>query len=162
IRRGIIEQVGPAQDVKVPYDAESIDGKGLVVYPGFIDLYTTVGQRAGVERSATGKGRPVDLAEAPLPSTPPDNRRGLTPEFEVAGALELTDALLDPRRKLGFTDLLSAPAGAIATGQSALVSLSGLPRREVIVAAPVALHVHLAPPSDPAAAPPSPAQPGPA
>ena len=50
----------------VPYDAETIDGKGLVVYPGFIDLYTTIGQRAGVERSATGKGRPVDLAEAPL------------------------------------------------------------------------------------------------
>ena len=32
------------------------------------------------------------------------------------------------------------------------MSLSGLPRREVIVAAPVALHVHLAPPSEPAAA----------
>ena len=93
-----------------------------------------------------GKGRPVDLAEAPLVSTPPDNRKGLTPEFEVAGALELTDALAEPRRRLGFTDLLSAPAGAIATGQSALVSLSGLPRREAIVAAPVALHVHLAPP----------------
>ena len=93
-------------------------------------------------------------------STPPDNRKGLTPEFDVAGALELTDALAEPRRRLGFTDLLSAPAGAIATGQSALVSLSGLPRREVIVAAPVALHVHLAPPSEPAAArrrPPSPA-----
>ena len=72
----------------------------------------------------------------------------MTPEFEVAGALELTDALAEPRRRLGFTDLLSAPAGAIATGQSALVSLSGLPRREAIVAAPVALHVHLAPPSE--------------
>ena len=44
------------KDVTVPYDAETIDGKGLVVYPGFIDLYTTIGQRAGVERSATGKG----------------------------------------------------------------------------------------------------------
>jgi len=81
VRRGIIEAVGPAKDVAVPYDAETIDGKGLTVYPGFIDLYTTAGQRAGIERSATGKGRPVDLAEAPLPSTPPDNRRGLTPEF---------------------------------------------------------------------------------
>ena len=144
----------------VPYDAETIDGKGLVVYPGFIDLYTTIGQRAGAERSATGKGRPVDLAEAPLISTPPDNRKGLTPEFDVAGAIELTDALAEPRRRLGFTDLLSAPAGAIATGQSALVSLSGLPRREVIVAAPIALHVHLAPPSEPAAPGGDPAQPG--
>ena len=152
VRRGVIEAVGLTKDVTVPYDAETIDGKGLVVYPGFIDLYSTAGQRAGVERSATGKGRPVDLAEAPLSSTPPDNRRGLTPEFEVAGALELPDALAEPRRRLGFTDFLSAPVGAIATGQSALVSLSGLPRREVIVSAPVALHVNLAPPTEPAAA----------
>jgi imidazolonepropionase-like amidohydrolase len=152
VRRGVIEAVGLAKDVTVPYDAETIDGKGLVVYPGFIDLYSTAGQRAGAERSATGKGRPVDLAEAPLSSTPPDNRRGLTPEFEVAGALELPDSLAEPKRRLGFTDFLSAPSGAIATGQSALVSLSGLPRREVIVSAPVALHVNLAPPSEPAAA----------
>ena len=117
VRRGIIQSVGPDKEVTVPYDAETIDGKGLVVYPGFLDLYTTIGQAAGVERSATGKGRPVDLAEAPLPSTPPDNRKGLTPEFEVAGALELNDGLADPRRRLGFTDLLSATAGAIATGQ---------------------------------------------
>jgi imidazolonepropionase-like amidohydrolase len=160
VRRGIIESVGADKDVTVPYDAETIDGKGLVVYPGFLDLYTTIGQHAGVERSATGKGRPVDLAEAPLPSTPPDNRKGLTPEFEVAPAVELTDALADPRRRLGFTDLVSAPSGAIATGQSALVSLSGLPRRETIVAAPVALHVHVAPPSEPVAAA-TPAQPVP-
>jgi imidazolonepropionase-like amidohydrolase len=152
VRRGVIEAVGLTKDITVPYDAETIEGKGLVVYPGFIDLYSTAGQRAGVERSATGKGRPVDLAEAPLSSTPPDNRRGLTPEFEVAGALDLTDTLAEPRRRLGFTDFLSAPGGAIATGQSALVSLSGLPRREVIVSAPVALHVNVAPPSEPAGA----------
>ena len=151
VRRGVIEAVGPDKDVAVPYDAETIEGKGLVVYPGFIDLYTTVGQHAGVERSATGRGRPVDLAESPLASTPTDNRRGLTPEFEVAGVLDLNDALAEPRRRLGFTDFLSAPAGAIATGQSALVTLSGLPRREAIVAAPVALHINLAPPFEPAA-----------
>jgi imidazolonepropionase-like amidohydrolase len=164
VRRGLIEAVGLAKEIAVPYDAEVIDGKGLSVYAGFIDLYTTVGQRAGVERSATGKGRPVDLSEAPLASTPPDNRRGLTPEFDVATALEMNDSVADPRRRLGFTDLLSAPAGAIATGQSALVSLSGLPRREVIVSAPVALHIHVAPPSETGtgqAGPFTPGQPGP-
>ena len=152
VRRGLIEAVGPAKDVVVPFDAEVIDGKGLTVYPGFIDLFTTVGQRPGVERSATGRGRPVDLAESPLAATPADNRRGLTPEFEAAGALELTDALAEPRRRLGFTAFVSAPGGAIATGQSALVSLSGLPRRDAIVKAPVALHVHLAQPTEPSAA----------
>jgi imidazolonepropionase-like amidohydrolase len=165
IRRGLIEAVGPSKDLVAPFDAEVIEGKGLVVYPGFIDLYTTVGQRPGVERSVTGRGRGVDLAESPLAVTPADNRKGLTPEFEVSGALELSDALAEPRRRLGFTDLVSAPAGAIATGQSALVSLSGLPRREAIVKAPVALHIHLAAPTEPAATPPgrpdSPPQQGP-
>src|SRR6516225_2109791 len=116
VRRGVIEAVGPAKEIAIPYDAESIEGRGLVVYPGFLDVYTTVGQRSGVERSATGRGRPVDVAEAPLTSTPADNRRGLSPEFAVAGQLELTEALVEPRRRLGFTDLLSAPAGSIATG----------------------------------------------
>ncbi|MGC1721128.1 MAG: hypothetical protein WA746_19255, partial [Isosphaeraceae bacterium] len=53
VRRGLIEAVGPAKDVVVPFDAEVIDGKGLTVYPGFIDLFSTAGQRPGVERSAT-------------------------------------------------------------------------------------------------------------
>jgi imidazolonepropionase-like amidohydrolase len=151
VRRGLIAAIGLDKDVPIPYDAETIEGKGLVVYPGFIDLYTTVGQRAGVERSATGHGQPVNVADAPLIITPADNRRGLTPEFETAGVLELTEALVEPRRRLGFTDFLSAPAGAIATGQSALVTLSGLPRREAVIASPVALHVNLAPPSEPGA-----------
>ena len=92
VRGGVIEAVGPAKETAIPFDAEVIDGKGLVVYPGFIDLFTTLGQRPGVDRSATGRGRPVDLAESSLAATPADNRKGLTPEFEAAGSLELTDA----------------------------------------------------------------------
>ena len=152
VRRGIIEAVGPSKETPVPFDAEVIDGKGLTVYPGFIDLYTTMGQRQGIDRSQTGRGKHVELAESPLTATPTDNRRGLTPEFEAAGVLDLTDALVEPRRRLGFTDVLSAPAGAIATGQTALLSLSGLPRRESILKAPIALHLHLATPTDPPAA----------
>jgi imidazolonepropionase-like amidohydrolase len=166
VRTGVIEAVGPSKDVAVPFDAELIDGQGLVVYSGFIDLYSTAGQRSGVERSATGRGRPVDLAETVLAATPADNRKGLTPEFDTAAALELTEAIAEPRRRLGFTSLLATPGGAIATGQSALISLSGLPRREAMMHAPVALHIHIAPPSDPslpsAPRPDSPPQPAPA
>jgi len=146
VRDGLIEAVGPSKEVEIPYDAEIIDGKGLVVYPGFIDLHTTAGQRPGVERSATGGGKPVELLETTLAATPTGNRKGLTPEFRVADVLDLNDALAGPRRKLGFTSLLSAPAGAIATGQSALVSLTGEPRREALIKAPVALHIQVAPP----------------
>ena len=143
VRQGVIEAVGKVEDIKVPADAETIEGKGLVVYPGFIDLYTTIGTPAGVVRSQTGAGRAVPYTDFALPRTPPDNRTGLTPEFEVAASLDLPEATADERRKLGFTDLVAAPGGAIASGQSALVSLSGLPRREVVVKSPLAMHVLL-------------------
>src|SRR5689334_17140141 len=32
VRHGAIEAVGPADTVEVPYDAETVDGKGLYVY----------------------------------------------------------------------------------------------------------------------------------
>ncbi len=143
VRNGVIEAVGKVEDVPVPADAEPIDGKGLVVYPGFIDLYTTLGTPAGVTRSQTGPGRTVPYADFALPRTPPDNRTGLTPEFEVARTLDLPEATADERRKLGFTDILAAPGGPIAAGQSALVSLSGLPRRETLIKTPIALHMLL-------------------
>jgi imidazolonepropionase-like amidohydrolase len=142
VRDGVIAAVGAADKVEIPYDAEVIDGKGLVVYPGFIDLYTTSGQDATVAKSLTGAGRAVNYADFALPRTPPDNRYGMTPEYEVAKALDLA-ALAEERKKLGFTDVLVAPGGSIATGQSALVSTSGLPRRESILKAPVALHITL-------------------
>ena len=44
---------------------------------------------------------------------------------------------------LGFTDLIAAPAGSIATGQSVLVSLAGQPRRESVVRSPIALHLNV-------------------
>ncbi|MEW4567191.1 amidohydrolase family protein [Tautonia sp. JC769] len=146
LRGGLIEAVGPALEIEVPYDAETIEGDGLVLYPGFIDLYTTIGQDENVPRSATGLSRPIPLDEFPQASTPPDNRNGLTPEFRVSSALKLEEGAVRSRRNLGFTALLSAPSGAIATGQSALVSLGGLGRRESIVSESVALHLNLANP----------------
>ncbi|MBV8076995.1 MAG: hypothetical protein JO284_11385, partial [Planctomycetaceae bacterium] len=74
IRNGVIEAVGPADKVAVPFDAETIDGRGLVVYPGFIDLYTTLGQPAGVARSSTGAGQTFNYSDYALARTPPDNR----------------------------------------------------------------------------------------
>ena len=154
VRRGMIEAVGPTKDVAVPYDAETIDGKGLVVYPGFIDLYTTVGPagRSGAVGDRQGPaGRPG--RGAPV-STPPDNRRGLTPEFEVAAALEShRRPWPSPGGGSGLPTCSRPPPARSRPARARLVSLSGLPRREAIIAAPVALHVNLgATQSEPAAA----------
>ncbi len=150
VRNGLIAAVGEADKVTAPYDAEVIDGKGLVVYPGFLDLYTTIGQPSGVSRSQTGPARGVSSSDDVLAHTPEDNRNGLTPEFELAASVALADATVAEYRRLGFTDLLAAPGGAIATGQSVLLSLSGLPRRESIVRDKVALHINLRTPFEPA------------
>ena len=158
VRKGIIEAVGPGASVKIPGDAEVIEGKGLVVYAGFLDLYTTLGQTPGQVRSQVGAGRTPKSSDFAFPRTPVDNRNGMTPEFEVANVLDLPDVLGEERHKLGFTDLVAAPAGSIVTGQSAVASLSRLPRRESIVKAPLALHIKLAAPSEPAP-PPNPGDP---
>lgn len=138
LRDGLIEDVGP--DVKPPADAIVIDGKGLVVYPGFLDAGATRGFDATQRKSAVGDPGEEDLTAEALAATKPDNRRGMTPEFLVRAALK-QDAESDNWRRAGITAQLSVPEGGIFVGQSALVSLSGAPPREAVLRSPVAQHL---------------------
>jgi imidazolonepropionase-like amidohydrolase len=138
IRDGLIEAVGP--DVKVPADALAIDGKGLTVYAGFLDALSNWGFDNALRRSESGPPAAEDLASEALAATKPDNRKGMTPEFQVATALKAEDDQADNWRRAGFTAHLIAPDGGIFTGQSALVSLSGAPPREAVLRSPVAQH----------------------
>src|SRR5262249_25057379 len=90
--------------------------------------------------SEMGAPAPEDFASEALATTKPDNRKGLTPEFEVSTALKVDEEQADAWRRIGFTAHLVAPDGGILVGQSALVSLSGSAPRETILRAPVALH----------------------
>ena len=54
MREGIIEDVGAA--VAAPADALVVDGTGLVVYPGMIDMSNTVGGRGADHHSGGGTG----------------------------------------------------------------------------------------------------------
>ncbi len=137
IRDGLIEAVGP--DVKVPPDALVMDGKELTVYAGFVDALSHSGYDAALRRSEGGSAAP-DFAADALAATQPDNRKGLTPEFQAAGALKAEDDQADSWRKAGFTARLVAPDGGIFSGQSALVSLSNATPRDAILRAPVAQH----------------------
>lgn len=145
VRDGIIEAVGPAAEVTIPLDAERVDATGHTAYAGLIDAFSTAGVDVGTGRSRTGKGAAVDYSSFALGATPADNRNGITPEFLVSEGLNLADGDALPRRNAGFTAALIAPGGGIATGQSALVSLHGRPRREAILDSPVGLHVSLVP-----------------
>jgi imidazolonepropionase-like amidohydrolase len=138
IRDGFITAVGP--DVEIPADALVTEGKGLTVYPGFIDAGTSRSYDAALRRSQGGPAAVEDLAADPLVATKPDNRKGLTPEFAVQTALKLDEETVAAWRKVGFTAQLVAPDGGYFSGTSALVSLSGAGPRDATLRAPVALH----------------------
>jgi imidazolonepropionase-like amidohydrolase len=138
IRDGRIDAVGAA--VKPPAGALVIDGKGLTVYPGFIDACSHWGIDHGLRRSQVGEPRPVDYAASALAATRVDNRKGITPEFLAAAALKGDEGPAEAWRRAGFTARVAAPEGGIVAGQSALVSLAGAPPREASLRSPVALH----------------------
>jgi imidazolonepropionase-like amidohydrolase len=144
IRGGRIDAVGAG--VAVPPEAAAIDGAGLTVYPGLIDLGNT---RA---------------ADQPAPQ-PPQNMRTtaelerwkrtqiLKPQARAADAVKVDDAELTRLAAAGITSALALPAGEVISGQSALVNVVAPPdqpqigniveaRRGLSVVRPaVALHV---------------------
>ena len=144
VRGGRIDAVGA--NVSVPPEASAIDGAGLTVYPGLIDLGNT---RA---------------ADQPVPQ-PPQNMRTtaelerwkraqiLKPQARAADAVKVDDAELTRLAAAGITSALALPSGDVISGQSALVNVVAPPeephignivegRRGLIVVRPaVALHV---------------------
>src|SRR5512138_3403705 len=112
IRHGTIEAVGAR--VVIPPDAVVVDGAGMTVYPGLIDLGNT---RA---------------ADEPVPQ-PPQNMRTtaelerwkrtqiLKPQARAADAAKVDDAELTRLAAAGITSALALPSGDVIAGQSALV-----------------------------------------
>ena len=144
MRRGVIEAVGAS--VTVPPDAAVVDGSGMTVYPGLIDLGNT---RA---------------ADQPAPQLPQNIRTTaelerwkrlqiLKPQARAADAVKVDDAELTRLASAGITAVLALPAGEVISGQSALVNVAAPPdepqigniveprRGLVVVKSPVALHV---------------------
>jgi imidazolonepropionase-like amidohydrolase len=143
LRGGLVEAVGV--DVAVPADARVIDGAGLTVYPGLIDMGTT----AGVE---------LPRAQAPEFKTSEEAERWkrdniLRPQLEAAEYLRPDATTLTSLASVGITSVLATPPGEVIKGRSALVNVAAPeedpqvgavadPRRGLVVLrAPVALHV---------------------
>ncbi len=68
------------------------------------------------------------------------NRKGLRPELRAVDYLALDPSTLVPYRQAGFATALFAPFGGAINGISALVNLSGAPKRECVVKPVVAMH----------------------
>jgi len=123
VRDGRIAAVGAG--VEIPADATVVDATGQTLYPGLVDALTTIG-----------------LAEvASVPATLDTTEVGdLNPQARAWVALHPDSELIPVARASGVTTVLSAPAGGLVSGQSALVRLAGTTPASMVVKAPAALH----------------------
>jgi len=128
VRDGLIISVG--QDAP-PAGAEILDGKGLIVFPGFIDGYAKKGVKApDAVSNQDGAAPSSDYASAMMR---PANRKGIRPDLQARLYLDLGDDLRKPYLAAGFTTAMFVPSGGYINGAGALVNLSGRPAREAVV-----------------------------
>ena len=146
LRNGVIDAIGA--DVQPPPDAIVIEGAGMTVYPGLIDM----GNAAGLDAAPPAPPaafRTTEEAERFKRSTI------LRPELEAARVLRPDSPELLRLAGAGITSVLATPTAGLFKGQSALVNTAAPtdepqvgaladPRRGLqVVRTPVALHVAL-------------------
>ena len=163
MRDGVIEDVGAS--IPTPADALVVDGTGLVVYPGAIDMSNSTIVEGGIVAAAaadvapvpTGRGRGTTVAT-------PDNitwadqerearSRYLHPDVDASRIVVYDGDMLRRLAAAGITSALAVPAHGIIRGQSALVNITAPPepseisavgtyrRGSVVVRSGVAQHV---------------------
>lgn len=126
IRDGKIEAVGAS--VNVPSGAQTIDGRGLSVYPGMIDAGTNMGL-VEVPQGANGT---VDLSEV----------GDFNPNAKAIVAVNPHSAHIAVTRVEGITNALTAPTGGLISGQAALINLLGTSSKEMAVVPYAALVIN--------------------
>lgn len=131
VQDGLITAVAP--DAAVPAGADVLDGKGLTVYPGFIDAYThkCYTAPAAPESHDPAESVPSDYASAFMKSY---GRYGIHPEAKAIAGLNLTADTLKPFQAAGFTTAYILPSDGDLRGSGVVVNLSGRPIREAVVA----------------------------
>lgn len=146
IRNGVIEAVGA--NVTPPADARVVDFTGRTIYPGFIDLTSSMGLPQP-QQGGRGRGGPQIPAEVlaffgggqdDAEDEGPRNI-GLEPNRHVANELRLTTTAVRTARDQGVTAVLVAPNRGLWRGLSALVPLRDDTATRWIVKAPVAEHM---------------------
>ncbi len=126
--KGLVQKIG--KGLPVPAGTVTIDAKGAIVTPGFVDALTAIGL---VEVSLEG-------------STHDDDHGGKDPiraAFRAADGYNPASTIIGITRAEGVTSAGIVPAGGLFSGQSAWADLDGPTRESALAAGPLALHVHL-------------------
>lgn len=126
IRNGKIEAVGT--NVVTPANAEEINAQGLSVYPGMIDLGTSIGL---IEVSSGAPGS-VDTTEI----------GDMNPNASAIVAVNPHSAYVNVARVNGVTSVITMPLGGIISGQAAFINLDGTSPREMAIVSQAALVIN--------------------
>jgi imidazolonepropionase-like amidohydrolase len=129
VKDGLIAAVGA--DVAPPAEARVLDLSGRTVYPGLIDLISSLGIAAA---PAPAAGRAAAQAAPPAEGAP----IGLEPDRVVADEFRPQAADVKNLRDGGITAVLLAPARGAFRGLSALVPLRDSLTSRAIIRSPVA------------------------
>ena len=138
IRDGLIEAVGA--NVTPPGDARVVDLTGRTIYPGFIDLTSSMGLPTPPQPQGFGAGGGGGGGGAQNTAGGP-RLVGLEPGRVVANEVMPPAAEVRAARDAGITAALVAPARGAFRGMSALVPMRDDSSTRFIVKAPVAMHM---------------------
>jgi hypothetical protein len=134
IRDGIIEAVGA--NATAPGDARVVDLAGRTVYPGFIDLTSSMGLPTPPPPQGGGGGGGGGANAAA-----PARFIGLEPGRVIANEVAPQAADVRASRDAGITAALVAPSRGAFRGLSALVPMRDDSAAHYVVKAPVAMHM---------------------
>lgn len=165
MRNGLIEDVGAA--VAVPADAVVVDGAGMTVYPGLIDMTNTTAVEGRAVAPVTplpdaapdaqgGRGRGAATAQTWADGDRAKREALLNPDFDAASHVRYEGVEMQRLAAAGITSVLAVSPTGLFRGTSALVNVAAPPdaedvsrvdgyrRGSVVVASPVAQHVTFA------------------
>lgn len=112
------------EGLPAPAGATTIDGKGLTVYPGFFDCYSTSGLK--MPEAVPNGPNPPDTTNTAPATMWHGNRKNIRADVKAAAILDLKTSLADRVSQGVTTVLFSGGTGSIA-GTAALVDLSAAP-----------------------------------
>ena len=135
IRNGIIEAVGP--NVTPPGDARVVDLGGRTVYPGFIDLTSSM----GIPTPTQPQGGPGGGGGGGQNAGAPARYVGLEPGRVIANEVAPSAADIRASRDAGITTALIAPSRGVFRGLSALIPMRDDSSAQYVVKAPVGMHM---------------------
>jgi imidazolonepropionase-like amidohydrolase len=126
IRDGKIDAVGAG--VSIPAGAQTIDGRGLTVYPGMMDAGTSL----GLVEVGQGANGTVDTSET----------GELNPNAKAIIAVNQHSAHVAVTRVDGITHVATLPTGGLISGQAAVINLLGSTPLEMAVVPYAALVIN--------------------